>query len=353
VGDDLIGYAKLCALGKQWQPVYTAATAYINSKDEAKPQLGMAYAFEIQADLNLDHEKDAVGAMIAMLRSMPYGPLVDEVSTATVRYLEFAYTRDAISVMVVRQPMLLNMLSEPAPTVPVHLLLEHALELPAIEQFDDEPGVAGIWKGDVDRAMPKQVSPDEAILIANVQRRYGMLGKHFPVLPGAVYLLSATETPHRQPEFGPATVFFLFPPWCVQCVRQAQQMVPAMVRTAVLKGPDYKAPSMYALLADSTPPVLPGRPPVAKSGVHPKVAEQPEPPKPVSEQLRKTPTLVVTPSVLADFDATDFPFLIATDRDGIIRLMFPAAPENALVQGGIVDQLTSTIIARWPGKEAK
>ncbi|SFS10201.1 hypothetical protein SAMN05421771_1759 [Granulicella pectinivorans] len=104
------------------------------------------------------------------------------------------------------------------------------------------------------------------------------------------------------------------------------------------------------MLADSTPPVLPAKTPVAKGGAR---AKESETPKTVSEQLRKTPTLVVSPSVLADFDATDFPFLIATDRDGIIRLMMPAAPDNALVQGGIVDQMTTTVMATWPAKEAK
>jgi len=44
-----------------------------------------------------------------------------------------------------------------------------------------------------------------------------------------------------------------------------------------------------------------------------------------ADQLRGTPTLVIAPSTLASFGANDFPFLIATDHDGIIRLLLPAA----------------------------
>jgi hypothetical protein len=360
-GDDLIAYSKLCALGKQWQPVYTAATLYINSKDARKPQLVTAYGYEIEADLNLDHEKDAVGAAIAMLRSVPYGPLTDEVTSSATRYLQFAYTRDALSVMSVRQGIILKMLqsSEPPP-VPVHTLYEHALDFPALEQYYNEPNVAAILAGDLERALPATLSPDESILVAAARRRYRLLGTHFPVLPGAVTLMSATETPLKQPSYGSATIFFLFPPWCAQCVRLAEQIVPELVRIAVLKGPDYQGPSMYALLADAAPPALRAKAVAvkavsAKPGVHDKAVEAPKliVEKTVSEQLRKTPTLVVSPGVLADFNATDFPFLIATDRDGIIRLMMPAAPDNALVQGGIVDQMTQTILSTWPAKESK
>jgi len=358
-GDDLIAYAKLCATGKEWDVVYTAATTYIDSKDSAidskdaaKPQLATAYGYEIQADLNLKREKEAVATAIAMLRAVPYGSLTDEVMATTVRYLQFAYTRDALRVMAVRQPILLKMLAEPAPPVPLHTLFEHALDFPALEQYDNEPNVAEILRGDVERAVPAELPKDEAILMAAMRRRYALLGTHFPVLAGAVTLMSPTETPKKQPSYGSATVFFLFPPWCAQCVRQAQQIVGALVRTAVLRGPEYKASSIYALLADDTPIVPPAKPGQARSGARAKAVE-PEQPKAVAEQLRKTPTLVVSPKVLEDFDATDYPFLIATDHDGIIRLMMPAAPENALVQGGIVDQMTATIIANWPGKEAK
>jgi len=134
-GDDLIVYAKLCALGKEWDVVSTAATTYISSEDAAKPLLGAAYGYEIEADLNLKRVKEAVATAIAMLRVVPYGSQTDEVMASTVRYLQFAYTRDALSVMAVRQPILLKMLATPASSVPMHTLFEHALDFPALEQY--------------------------------------------------------------------------------------------------------------------------------------------------------------------------------------------------------------------------
>ncbi len=115
---------------------------------------------------------------------------------------------------------------------------------------------------------------------------------------------------------------------------------------------------MYGLLADH-PPVSPKPEPHASAtGAHHLAlrlpghpSESPDDygaPKSAQEQLRGTPTLVVAPATLEAFNATDFPFLIATDHDGLIRLMVSAAPENALVKDGPVDQIVDTVLAGWP-----
>jgi hypothetical protein len=112
---------------------------------------------------------------------------------------------------------------------------------------------------------------------------------------------------------------------------------------------------IYALLADKAaaaklpPKAQSAGPSASKTSTHaaessPKPESAPSP----EDLLRKTPTLVVAPSTLTDFNASDFPFLIATDHNGIIRLIVPAAPQNALVQGGPIEQLTDTILTNWP-----
>jgi hypothetical protein len=393
-GDDLISYARLCALGKQWPQTYKAATTYINSTDP-KPQLAMAYTFEVQADLNLDHEKAALGASIAMLHSVPYDALTDDVTTATYRYLQFAYTPDALSLLINRQPFLLDLLraTQPAapaappaaqpttapakptaPPIPIHTLFEHALEFAALEQYDNHPDYAASIVTDIDQATPATLPPDEAIFIAADRRQYALLGTHFPTLPGALSLLPANETPLRQPQLGSVNVYFLFPPWCAQCIRQTKEIVPMLVRTAMLRGPDSPESKLYiyALLAATPPPALskplakpqptatpahphrPGDPTItATPAAHTAESDKPEAPLTVAEQLRKTPTLVVAPTTLTDFNATDFPFLIVTDHEGIIRLMVPAAPANALHQGGPIEQITDSILEHWPLPPAK
>ena len=225
VGDHLIGYARLCALGQQWPEVYQAATLYINSGDEERPQLAQAYALEVQADLNLKQEKDALGTCIAMLKVIPYNALVDDVTTGAARYMQFAYTNDALELLINRQRVLLGLLrgaqpdggdwpTEPTVSpIPLHTVVQHALDNAALHQYMGRPGMAARIIEDIDEAMPKE-----------------LLGTKMPELKSAVSLMAPVETPAAKPVFGNVTVFLLFPPWCAQCVRLGSQMKDAMER---------------------------------------------------------------------------------------------------------------------------
>jgi hypothetical protein len=299
-----------------------------------------------------------------MMKSVPYGPLSDEVTTTTIRYLQFAYLGDALDVSAQRQPYLLNLIraSQPvavsasvagqaaaAPALPLHTLMRHALDFAVLQAYNNQPERAAAVVAEIDRAIPASVPPDEAILMAADRRQYALLGTHFPDLPGAVSLFSATAA-HRV-NFGAVTVFLLFPPWCAQCVRQEQEMGAALFRHA-----DGNV-HMYGLLADQPPAPPKAETHAAGPGAHhppqasahaAEAPETPVTPKSAQEQLRGTPTLVVAPATLADFNANDFPFLIAVDHDGIIRLMVSGMPENALVKDGPVDQVIDTILAGWP-----
>ena len=376
-GSDLVAYARLCALGKQWKSTYTAATHYINSGDPVRPLLTDAYALEVQADLNLGDEKAALGACIAMLHVVPYGPLTDAITTATVRYMQFAFTLDAATLLSERQPFLLKLLqtAQPGPppgpatdpdagappTIPTHILFEHALDFAALELYDKQPSMAKAILRDLDGSLPASLPPDEAIPIAADRLQYALIGTHFPALPGAVSLASATETSLTQPRPGSAvTIFLLFPPWCVQCIRQVGDIDPVVDDEAS------RRLRVYALLADDppAPPEPAATKPSSRAGAHRSAA--PLPTKPAvgratvivtvgkaqqpkaTDQLRKTPTFVVAPSTLADFNASDYPFLIVTDHDGIIRLMVQGVPNNALKQNGPIDQIADFIAARWP-----
>jgi hypothetical protein len=365
-GDDLIAFARLCALGQQWPTTFTAATTYINSKDVAKPQLAQAYAYEVNADLNLKDEKSALRASIAMLQVVPYGPLSDEVTTSTIRYLQLAFTEDALTLHLARQPTLLRLLRTPpakpqpnaAVPIPLHTLFEHALDFAALEQYVNQPRLAAGIISDIDAATPSNLSPDDAVPIADARRQYALLGTQLPSISVTVSLLSPTAPPRINPDFGTSTVLLLFPPWCAQCLRQAPQIAPAISR---LGGNVH----IYGLLADNPPPAPPAAAPAKPQPAssenrmhHPTSRERTEQPaaapsdkpdmsKPAADQLRGTPTLVIAPSTLASFGANDFPFLIATDHDGIIRLLLPAATENAFVVGGAIDQITTHIAAEW------
>jgi hypothetical protein len=360
-GGDLISYARLCAFGQQWPATLTAATTYIKSTGSAKPQLAQAYAYLIQAELNLADEPAVLARSLDMLQDVPYGALTDEVMTASTDYLKIAFPFDALTLQYTREPILLALLgssqTKPAdgssqspatPPIPPHTLFEHALVGAAIRQYTNEPKEAAAVVTELDAAIPATLPPDESILIASARRQYALLGTHLPPIAVSASLSSAAA--RINPDFGSSTVLLLFPPWCAQCIRMTHAIAPALIRL------QENNVHIYGLLADNPPPPLPAPKTGSRTQPHRSSLPQqqaPEPPPSAADQLRGTPSLVVAPSNLADFAAEDFPFLIATDHDGIIRLLLPAVPDNAFVEGGAIDQVTTQIAKEWPVPSAK
>ena len=118
---------------------------------------------------------------------------------------------------------------------------------------------------------------------------------------------------------------------------------------------------LYGLLAQASPPATPAPPTgrsrssrsasQATSGAHAGnsaiQAASSAAGSSAADQLRGTPTLVVSNKVLDEFGAADFPLLAVTDHRGILRFL-QVAPENAFVAGGLVDQVTARIALEWP-----
>ena len=351
-GDDLIAFARLCSLGQQWPTVGAAATRYIASTEPAKPLLTPAYAFQVNATLHSNDPKAILACSLAMLHAVPYNSLTDETLYGALRYLQLAYTLDAFTLYVEREPLLLAALraaqKSPAVTpdtaVPIHTLYADGVAFAALEQFRDEPrGAVGVLT-DLDAALPATLQPDDSIPIAETRRQYALLGTHLPEIPHSVWLNSVGEAARINTNYGAATVLFLFPDWCTQCIRMAQQL------SATLSRVSENEIHLYALLAQPMPSVTVALKPAAKPGSSTPAAKrplEPEPPKTAAEQLRGTPTIIVPPQTLAQFAATDFPLLIATDPKGIIRFIQPAN-ETALNPGDFLDQITAHIAQQWP-----
>ena len=351
-GDDLIAFARLCSLGQQWPKVGAAATRYITSTDPAKPLLTQAYAFQVNATLHSNDPKAILASSLAMLHAVPYNSLTDETLYGALHYLQLAYTLDAFTLYVEREPLLLAALraaqTSPAVTpdtaVPIHTLYADGVAFAALEQFRDEArGAVGVLT-DLDAALPATLQPDDSIPIAETRRQYALLGTHLPEIPHSVWPNSVGDSAHINTNYGAATVLFLFPDWCAQCIRMAQQLPATLARVSE------NEIHLYALLAQPMPPVTVAAKPPARPRSSTPIAKQPlesEPPKTVAEQLRGTPTIIVPPQTLAQFAATDFPLLIATDPKGIIRFIQPAT-ENALSPGDFLDQITAHIAQQWP-----
>ena len=380
-GEDLLAYAQLCAFAHVWEPVQKAATNYLIAQSAASPEekltgfpgLSLAFDFEVMASLQLKNPDRAFGTTQTMLRTVPYDDMASEASNATIRYVQLIHTDQALTLLTQRQPILLAMLKTHATTVTtpgahpphtIHDLYSDAIALPAMQQFANQPDQAAASFAELEAALPANLSPDDAIFTAASRRQYRLLGAPLPAIAASASLLSA---PFAAPQdlnvgFSAARIFVLFPDWCAQCVSMNPQFVSAM---GVL---NQKGVRFYALLAQANPrppavkdapklPVKAGLPTVAKSGKTPgapgTTAEVPHvelqlsvKPTP-AELLVGTPTLIVPPETLTTFVATDFPLLIATDHQGIVRYIQPA-PENALVSGGIVEQIADRIVEQWP-----
>lgn len=342
-GDDLIAFARLCSLGQRWPSVLVAATRYIASTS-AKPQLAQAYAYQINASLNLSDPKAALASSLALLQAVPYDALVDEATNGALHYLQLAFTPDALTLYTAREPLLLQALRTPRPSpnaIPIHTLYADGVAFAALQQFAGVPDDAAATVAALDAAIPATLQPDDAIPVADTRRQYALLGTHLPHIPLTVSLYAVGETPRINANYGSTTVLFLFPDWCAQCIRMAQQFMPTLRR---ISEDDVH---LYGLLAQPAPPVPAPPTPSKRPKSAAKEPSVPEAPKTPAELLRGTPTLIVPPQTLAQFAATDFPLLIATDPKGIIRFIQPAS-ENALHPGDFLDQVTDHIAKQWP-----
>lgn len=360
-GEDLIGLARLCALGQQWPAVLSAADLYLRPQlpsAPSPPQSTLALAYKIEASLHLNDPTTALSAARTLLRTQPYTTLSQQTTDELLRYLQLIQTADAIGLATERQPLILAQLRGPAsttsapanqPALMAHELYASALMLPELQQLAKQPAAAGASVEQLEAALPTGLSPDETIPIARVRKQYRLLGTPLPGIPASVSLFGPNGTPRINTRYGAATVLLLFPDWCAQCVRMGQQFMPTLVRHA---GEDLH---LYGLLAQLNPPPAPAptpppkrsRPP-ANSVPHPLEPSNAAQPTSAADLLRGTPTLVFANDLPETvFAATDFPLLIVTDHAGLIRFL-QVAPENAFVPGGIVDQLATHVAKFWP-----
>ncbi len=111
-GDALIGYARLCALGQQWPTVVGAATAYLHGADPAKPKMAQAYGYLVEGALRMNDERAALKNGLDMLGAVPYTTLTDDVMSEALRYLQLAFTADALVLAGVRERSVVKLLHD-------------------------------------------------------------------------------------------------------------------------------------------------------------------------------------------------------------------------------------------------
>jgi hypothetical protein len=369
-GADLIQLARLCALGQSFPAAVAATTRYIGSSD-AKPELTSAYSIQTDAYLRMKDEPDALASAEKMLDAVPYDTLVAETVGEAISFMEFVYTPDALALAVKREPMLLASLrslaasqtpaaaaTAPAypgaePPQPAHELYVDGISLAVLQQLMKTPAAeTAATVAALDAALPTTLAPDDNIPIAVTRRRYALLGKPLPDIahpahpanPKKPVALQTLDLPNRLPQL-PAvnaiTGLLLFPDWCAQCIRMALKLPQSVFTVA-----GHEA-YLYGLLA----PTVEQTPPLPAPTAKPQTAA-PVTPADASNLLRMTPTLVVDPSLLDQFAATDVPYLILTDAQGIVRVLQPVG-DDALEPGGPIDSAIALVGSQWPSPKLK
>ena len=374
-GDDLLAYARLCAFGQAWEIVETAAQRYIQAAQVAVSagtpvpmrSLSTAFDYDVQAALRLKKAEEALHACQAMLRAVPYDEFAADATDAAVPFLQFSNLDDALSLLQQRQVVLLPMLHGAAPgatvtpVLSVPTLYAEAIALPTMQQYAGQLEAAAVAYAEVEQNLPATLVPDDALAVEQSRSRYHLLGSPLPKLDSFVWLMDSSGhgvPPELNAAVVSATVLLLFPDWCTQCVGTHPQFVPEWRRLS-----DQRV-RFFALLAQAQAPAKVG--PTEAAGKAPASArlapfagEKPGTPhndlqldvKPTAAGLLAgTPTFVVPNKTLKTFAATDFPLIIVTDRDGIVRAM-QMTNESALDAGGQIDQMAAHVNEVWPGSK--
>ena len=379
----------LCAFGQQPEAVIRSASSYIAAARDAIDKadskgtrnLAMAFDYKVQAYLNLHNPDDAVTTVQTMLRTVPYDEFSSEASNSTLRYIRLIRPDQALGLLALRQPILLSSIrayalpGEGTPRsgtvdsaytqrpLPLQALYADAIALPAMQQFVNQPKAASDSFVELEAALPTSLSSDDGALVSERRRQYLLLGSHLPTLRAMGSLVSPDAAPPENLNnwFGHASVFLLFPDWCNQCI--------AMTANSASKARELKENfhvRFFALMTQASSPVklptktalkdVPLPRPKSKSvqgnsaqadRLH--VDQQVTVKSTPDTQLADTPTLVVPNEALGAFAADDFPLIVATDHDGIVRTMQVAA-EDALAPGGDIDQIVQNILATWPAE---
>jgi hypothetical protein len=341
-GDVLIDLAKLCALGQSWSAVVQSTTRYINAADNPKPLLGEAYAAQIDANLHLKDQRAASAGARSMLTLVRYNALTAQAIDEVLAYTQFAYTRDALALATLRQPLLLASLRAAIATTTaaapassdeahssqsVHELYDDGLILASLEQLSSKLEDASETVAALDHALPAVLAADDAIPIASSRRRYALLGKPLPELKPTLYLRHPDPLP-QIPATNAITALLLFPDWCAQCVHMGRAFPPTVFTVA-----GHEA-YLYGLLAETVTP-------------HKTLSSDGFNPADSSLFLDQTATLVIPGSDFDRFAVNGVPFLVLTDPHGIVRVAQPIDP-TAIQPGDTVDTAIACVGSFWP-----
>lgn len=336
-GDDLYDLAHLCAFGQDWDGANAAATLYIARNDPAHRT--QAYALSVSALVHQHAMDAAMQTTQVMLHNLPY----DAEVAFTVRYIKDTLEQAG-------SPMALNLAAEEHAKIidalklgvalkakssdaamSVSALYDSAMELAFLYRYTGQDGVAASVVSDCESALPNMsaLAPEEQQRIESVRLQYHLLGAHLPDVAATRALISPAAKALLPKSFGAATVFVLFPDWCVQCRR--------MMKTLPEFNKVNATTPLYAyglVFVDSSL--------IDDKSVH----------EALVKEMQGTPAYVVPAATARSFGALEFPLAVVVDGTGTIRFI-GAIPGDAFKGGGYIEKVIVRMTANSTAPHGK
>jgi len=329
-GDDLYDLGRLCSFGQDWNAANAAALAYIASG--AEPHRAQAYVLSESALVHINAVDLAVETAREMLFRLPYDAEVAYGLLSLKSYLALGGSPAALKLATEEHPSIISALEQGAPlkaaqgegAIGLGALYESAMEMAFLERYNGDDKAATTTAAEVEAALgtPPSLGQEDRLRIESVHAQYQLLGTRLPEIKVIRSLRGPNAKAQINSSFGYATVFVLFPDWCVQC----RKMMKTLTAFAVVNGttPIHAYGLIFQEDADS-------------NGQSLRDAEM--------KELQGTATLLVPAETSRTFGAIDYPLGIVVDKSGLIRYI-GAIPEDAFNGNGFVNRFITQMAAR-------
>ncbi len=321
-GDDLYDFARLCALGQDWEGSNNAALLYIARKLD--PHRAQAYALSVNALVHMKAMDLATQTTLEMLWRLHYDAEVAYAVRFMKDTLEETSNPMAVVLAMKEHAPLMDALKRHAPlkamagdaVLSVGALYDSAMELAFWQREGGDDTGAAATLADIDAAMKADtpLAAEDAQMVKEVQTRYALLGTEL-VAPKVLRSLQTPPARLRIDTHAAATVLVLFPDWCGGCRKMMKSL------TEFAKVNKETPIHAYGLVFedDSVIPAGPGHDLLMK-------------------ELRGTSTFVVPASTAADLGAVEFPLGIVLDKAGKVRFI-GAIPGDAFNGDGYIPKV--------------
>jgi thiol-disulfide isomerase/thioredoxin len=334
-GDALYDYAHLCAFGQLWPNADDAAAAYIASGAEI--WRAQAYALRISAQVHQNAPESAVKMAEEMLHTLPYDAEVAYALHYLEDDLDQAWNPLSLQLEQEEHSKLLNALRTGAPLKALHSpaelsvggLFDAGMKLASQLRYSGDEAGAELTAAELRQAVTQAsgLPPGDQAAIAAAGARYELLDHRLPRFPVKRPVPVAGALSPVRIGYGKATVFVMFPDWCVQCRRMMKSLTEFATANAAI--PIYA----YGLMFNDEP------------------AGAPKPPNShVVEDPRTAPTGLVDAKLATDWGATEFPYAVITNAGGIVQFAGPV-PADAFKGDGYIQRVIERMYSQSAGKQ--